>query len=194
MTRKRGKGWGTSLFSVAAVLACLGNPDTVGSGETVRADEIEVTGPVAWGAASRVMHARNLWLADQPDRVGLEAAKARGVRVVINLREPSELDWNEQAATEALGLTYYNVPVSQTEPFSPSAFGRVEELVAKHSNDQVLVHCSSGNRVAGWFATHLVRQHGMTAAEAIEVGKKAGITKEAIVTKVRDYLQHPGGE
>ncbi len=152
----------------------------------------DVAGPVTWGAATNVTHLRHLWFAGQPDQEALERAKERGVAVVINLRDPSEHDWDEKKAAEDLGLTYYNVPMAKSGSFSPEAVDRIEALVKTHHGEPTLIHCSSGNRAAGWLAVHLVEQHEMTVDDALAVGKRAGITKTAIETKVRAYSARRG--
>jgi protein tyrosine phosphatase (PTP) superfamily phosphohydrolase (DUF442 family) len=144
----------------------------------------DVQGPLAWGGVSNVTHLGKLWFAGQPDRAGLEAARAAGVEVVINLRAPSELDWDEKSAVEELGMSYHNVPVTGPR-FDPVAFARIDELVEEHTGREILFHCSSSNRAGGWLATHLVKKSGMSVNEALAVGRRAGITKEGIVARVR---------
>lgn len=151
----------------------------------------DVEGPFSWGAATRVTHLSHLYFADQPDLAGFEAAKQAGVTTVIDLRGPGELDWDERAAVESLGLTYYSVPVVG-ERFEPDAFERIESLVEAHHDEPILIHCSTSNRVGGWLATHLVSRHGLTRDEAVEVGRRAGITKDVIVERVDVYLSRDG--
>jgi protein tyrosine phosphatase (PTP) superfamily phosphohydrolase (DUF442 family) len=154
----------------------------------------DVSDPVTWGTATRVTRLHHLWFADQPDVAGFEAARAAGVRVVINLRPPSELDWDEKAAVEKLGMAYYNVPVSGPR-FERDVFGHIEELVEANEDVPILLHCSTSNRVGGWLATHLVREHNMTVDAALAVGRRAGITKEEVADRVREYVQkHKEGE
>ena len=151
----------------------------------------DVEGPFAWGAATRVTRLSHLYFADQPDLAGFEAAKQAGVTTVIDLRGPDELDWDERAAVESLGLTYHSVPVVG-ERFERDAFERIEALVAAHHDEPILIHCSTSNRVGGWLATHLVSRHGLSRDEAIEVGRRAGITSDVIVERVDAYLSREG--
>jgi protein tyrosine phosphatase (PTP) superfamily phosphohydrolase (DUF442 family) len=155
--------------------------------ERVSVDEVE--GPFTWGGLENVMRVRHLWLAGQPDEAALEAAREAGVSVVINLREPSELDWDEQRAAEALGMTYYSVPIPREGPLPGAAIARIEELIESHEGQSSLVHCSSGNRAAGWLAVHLVTEHDMSLDEALAVGRRAGITKEPIAAKVTAFVE-----
>lgn len=148
----------------------------------------EVEGPFTWGGTSNVTHVRHLWFSGQPDQAALERAKAEGIGVVINLRDPSEFDWDEKSAVESLGMTYYNVPIRREEPFDPAAFAKIEALVERYDEQRVLVHCSSSDRAGGWFATHLAGAHGMSVGDALAVGRRTGITKDTIVENVRAYV------
>lgn len=175
----------------ALLLAALLLAGCEAEAPTVTPEAVE--GPFAWGAATRVTRLGDLWFADQPDASGLEAARDQGVAVVVNLREPEELTWDEASAVEALGMHYFSVPVAGALPFSPEAFARIEEIVAAHPNQQILIHCSSSNRVGGWLAAHLVQREGMSVDAALAVGRRAGITKEAIADKVRAYIAAGAG-
>jgi heme/copper-type cytochrome/quinol oxidase subunit 3 len=94
---------------------------------------------------------------------------------VINLRAPWELRWDERSAVEALGMSYYNVPVTGRS-FDPKAFARVEELVSQNRGKEILIHCASSTRAGGWLATHLVRERGMSVDDALAVGRRTGIS------------------
>ena len=61
-------------------------------------------------APSNVTHVGRLWFAGQPDAETLRKAKENGLRVVLNLRDPAESEWDERSAVEGLGMVYYNVP------------------------------------------------------------------------------------
>ncbi|MCP5057656.1 MAG: hypothetical protein GY937_13170 [bacterium] len=169
------------LIAIASLGLCVGG---LAEG-TFSPDQVE--GPFTWGSVSNVTHLSHLWFAGQPDQAGIEKAKAEGIAVVINLRDPSEHAWDEKSAVEALGMTYYNVPVRGV-PFDKAAFAEIETLVKQHHGEEILVHCASSNRVGGWLATHLVGSHGMSADEAIAVGRRAGITKEPIAEAVRAFV------
>ena len=151
----------------------------------------DVGEPVAWGPATTVRPLRHLWIGNQPDEAGLDAAEGAGVQVVIDLRQPDERDWDEGEAVRARGLTYYNAPVSKDGAFSAEVFSEIENLVRSHEGEQIFLHCSSGNRAAGWLATHLARIHEIPFDEAVAIGRRAGITKEPIVEKVAEYLGEP---
>lgn len=151
----------------------------------------EVQAPVVWGAADNAVRVRQLWFSRQPDAPGLQAAKDAGVTLVVDLRAPGERDWDEGAAAAQLGLAYRNIVVPEKGPFPEAAFASLEQLLEQHEDEQVLVHCSSGNRAAAWLTTHLVKRHGMSFADALEIGRRAGITKPEIVERTAAFLNEP---
>jgi len=53
----------------------------------------------------------------QPSLQQLEKLKADGVKAIINLRQPTEYAASEEEAkAKALGLRYFNIPVSASDP------------------------------------------------------------------------------
>jgi len=178
LTARRFRSAATLVMTCALISGCLHSDPTPD----------EVQDPVTWGAAKSVRRIRHLWIADQPDAAGFDAAKSAGVRVVIDLRAPGERDWDEAALVESRGLAYYNVPVVGSEPFSRAAFEEVERLVKANKGEQILIHCSSGNRAAGWLTAHLVEAHDMPFESALVIGRRAGITRDPIVAKLANYL------
>jgi len=152
----------------------------------------DVEGPFLWGAVPNVTRLGNLWFAGQPDTAGLEVAKQNGVSVVVNIREPGEVRWDEASAVESLGMSYFSVPVSGWRPYSAQAFDRIAEIVEANSEKQILIHCGSSNRVGGWLAVQLVRREGMSVDEALAVARRAGLNREPFMRKVRTDLAESG--
>ena len=182
-THKRHIAIWRALAVLAASALCA---SMASANESITPDDVK--GPFQWGAASRVTQLRHLYFADQPDRAGLESARDAGVAIVINMRAPSEIDWGEQAAVEELGMSYVNVPVTGRS-FDPDQFEKIESTIAAHPNEKILVHCGSSNRVGGWLTTHLVTRHDMSEADALAVGRRAGITNPGIEKRVHAYLE-----
>ncbi|MEM9532629.1 MAG: sulfur transferase domain-containing protein [Pseudomonadota bacterium] len=129
-----------------------------------------------------------VYIAGQPAPADLVAAREAGVTVVINTRGPAELDWDESAAAEQAGLIYHNVPLSRGGN-DAQAYARISELIAAHEGQKVLVHCGSGNRAAGWLATHLVEHDGQKVSDALATARGAGLTSDALAKRVQTYLE-----
>jgi protein tyrosine phosphatase (PTP) superfamily phosphohydrolase (DUF442 family) len=170
----------TLLVAVLLAAGCAVAEEAAGPGD--------VEGPFVWGAVPNVTRLGNLWFAGQPDAAALAAAKQKGIAVVVNMREPDEMSWDEAGAVEGLGMSYFPVPVSRSRPYSAQAFDRIAEIVEANSEQQILLHCGNSNRVGGWLATHLVQRDGMSVDEALATARGAGLTQEPVVQRVRDYL------
>lgn len=172
---------------LAALLLAAGSQ----AGAAATAPE-DVEGPFVWGAAPNVTRLGNLWFAAQPDAAGLAAAKRSGIAVVVNMREPAEMSWDEARAVEDLGIRYFSVPVSRWRPYPPQAIDRITEIVEANSGRQILIHCGNSNRAGAWLAIQLVQRKGMSVGDALAVARRAGLNQEPFVQRVRDYLAEPG--
>jgi protein tyrosine phosphatase (PTP) superfamily phosphohydrolase (DUF442 family) len=53
---------------------------------------------------------------------------------------------------------------------------------------KILMHCSSGNRVAAWYAIHLVQQKNMARDDALAIARRNGLTKDSMIARVQTYL------
>ncbi len=169
------------LFAVAAAAAFFGCAQ-----QNITLDSVGE--PQKLGGAERVVVVDHIWVASQPDTEALKLAKAEGVRTVINLRHPNEMDWNEARAVEALGMRYHNVPINgRGDELDPVAMAKIHRLVRAEGDRPVLVHCRSGNRVGGWLATYLMDEQGASRENALAVGKKAGIAGDVVAEWVEKY-------
>lgn len=107
-------------------------------------------------------------IAPQPDRAMLEQWKAEGVTTVINMRpdaEMAEVDYDEKAAVEALGMSYVTVPFDRTQasPAITEALGAALDS----ADGKVALHCASGSRAANALAAlHIER--GEAAPETVQ--------------------------
>ena len=128
-------------------------------------------------------------VAGQPSLHELEAAKAAGVKWVINLRptaEPSGLG-DEAAVVDELGLTYVHIPVAGPADVTVDTAKKLRAALAGAKDDKVLLHCASGNRVGALLAMEAFFVDGKTAEEALAIGKAARLT--GLLTFVRGQLE-----
>ena len=124
--------------------------------------------------------------AGQPDEAALQVFADSGYVAVIDLRTERENRGFQQAAVvEALGMEYVSLPVSGSEGINFENATALAELIAKY-DEPVLVHCGSANRVGALLALDKARQ-GADSEEAIEYGKKAGMTR--LEGRVREVLE-----
>ena len=149
----------------------------------------DVTGPETWGASNNVTHVENLYFSGQVDAESLHMARMQGVTTIVNARHPSEMDWDEKSVAEDLGLEYISIPISKkSDTFDPETIAQIDTVVGKRKGQKILMHCSSGNRVAAWYAIHLVDKQDMKNDDALDVARKNGLTREGMESRVRTYL------
>ncbi len=129
-----------------------------------------------------------LLVGGQPTPDQFEAAQRLGYQTIINLRQPDEENNTDPAQIQSLGMTYVSFPIAGSADLTEEkARGFAEVLEA--AEGPVMVHCNSGNRVGGMFAMKAFYIDGLSPEEALEVGKKTGITRAE--PAVREALELP---
>lgn len=126
----------------------------------------------------------------QPTRDQLAVMASAGVQHVINLRTPGEqVDFDEQAAVEALGMRYHSIPVEGAGGINTENAGRLRALLADIEGQPSLIHCATGNRVGGLMAVSHYQTNG-DADAAISEGARWGMTSERLQGAVRENLDN----
>lgn len=114
----------------------------------------------------------------QPTAAHLDEARAAGFRTVINLRpadEPGQLA-DPRAEVEARGMTYVHLPVAGAAGVTLENARTLAAALAKDGATPAIVHCASSNRVGALFALKARHLDGKGEEEAVEIGKRAGLT------------------
>ena len=125
----------------------------------------------------------DVYVAGQPSADDLGHARDAGIRTVISTRPDGEVDWDERARVEELGMAWVSIPFKGTA-FGPQELAALESALASEPGPY-LFHCSSGNRVSGLWALHLIRQ-GKSVEEALAIARSLGLTKEPVADRVRE--------
>jgi uncharacterized protein (TIGR01244 family) len=129
--------------------------------------------------------------AGQPAEADLKLYAERGVKTVINLRTPAEMEklgFDEKAAVERSGMVYVNVPM-QGEPPTDADIQRVMKILDGAKDQPVLMHCASSNRVGMMWSIFRARQHGLSGDDAIAEGKSAGLKNPALESAARKHIE-----
>jgi uncharacterized protein (TIGR01244 family) len=114
--------------------------------------------------------------ASQPDEKKLRELAAQGVKTIVNLRAPQEMEalkkegFDEEAVANKLGLKYVSVPLSNWKSFTPEALAKIAEAF-EISEGKILYHCASASRTTQAFVPYLVKYQGMSLDEATKVGQ-----------------------
>lgn len=134
----------------------------------------DASAPVVSAPASTyvadAMHADRLIVGGQPLALDLPALQAAGVKRIVNLRTPEEmqaLDFDEAAQAQALGLQYLALPLGGKDyPYSPALVDALEAQL-QGGDGQLLLHCASGGRAGLVYAAWLVKYRGMSPDAAM---------------------------
>ncbi len=133
---------------------------------------------------------KHMLFGGMPSIEDLKAAKEKEkVEVVIDVRGPSEVPESYRAQVESLGLAYFHVPLMSDNKIDPRAAQKLEEIHKKTHHQKQLLHCASGNRVAAWFATHLVKKDKLSLEDSLKTSRELGLTKKELEKAVADYVQ-----
>lgn len=128
----------------------------------------------------------NIYASGQPAEESFSALAQAGIQVIVNLRPQVEQDWNEQAVVESLGMRYINLPIAGSGGVTHDNAKKLAVILAELEGKQVLVHCSSGNRVGALTALNSFEKNDGDLNAAIDEGKKWGLT--ALEPFVREKL------
>ena len=110
----------------------------------------------------------------QPSLQHLEKLKADGVKAIINLRQPTEYAAaEEEAKAKALGLRYFNIPVSPTDPKDEQATEFLK-VTDDPENRPAFIHCRSAARVAAFWMIRRVLRDGWKIEDAEKEAEKVG--------------------
>lgn len=140
-----------------------------------------------WEAVNNLFKDDRMYFAGQPDEESLiRLSTSEGVKTVVNIRFPEEMSrvgFDEQAVADSLGLRYVTIPVSPAS-FSQQDVDRFAQVLGE-TEEPVLLHCASSNRVGGMWAAYLSTHRGVELDDALELGKLAGLRSDGMVAAVR---------
>ncbi|RMF21825.1 MAG: hypothetical protein D6760_08635 [Deltaproteobacteria bacterium] len=149
----------------------------VGLGHTARAAEDKIPEPKAiWIAGvPNAVQVGNVVISGQPSAEALGLLKMQGYKTVVSTRAPGELNWDEAAEAAKAGLKFISIPMpSPVTEISDEQVAKLAEAMEK-AERPMLLHCGSGNRIAGLWAVYLAEHEGVPADRALALAEKAGM-------------------
>jgi uncharacterized protein (TIGR01244 family) len=105
------------------------------------------------------------------------ALSADGFRVYVDLRTEEEGLDAARAAAAAAGLAYVSIPVGDEADLDLAAVRSLDAVLDDPARGPVVVACASGNRSGALLALRAFWLEGRPAEEALELGKRAGLTR-----------------
>lgn len=132
--------------------------------------------PVAVPGIANTFHVGGMLFGGQPSREALRDLKSQGYKTILSTRAADELAWDEKALADSLGLRFVTIPMEKpVTEITDDQVSRFAELM-ETGERPMLLHCGSGNRVAGLWAVWLAEHQGVAPDEALRLGEKAGMT------------------
>jgi uncharacterized protein (TIGR01244 family) len=123
-------------------------------------------------------------IGSQPSQATLEYLASQGYTTVVSTRGAGEIEWDERAAVEALGMLYISIPMeSPVTGITDDQVAALDEVMG--GEGPMLLHCGSGNRVAGLWGAWLAERQEVGSAEALRLAELAGMTRVRPVLEER---------
>lgn len=140
-----------------------------------------------WGADfNNIFQLADYYFAGTPTGEGLTKAAKSGVKVIVNLlteEQTNRMKMNYPSAIKKLGFRYEHIPITP-DTFSVADVDRFAEILAS-TDEPVLIHCASSNRVGGLWAAYLNRYGNVVLGKAIQLGQTAGLSSESMIEAVK---------
>lgn len=119
----------------------------------------------------------------------LQQAAQEGFKSVLNLRSPNEEGFlpDEQQQAETAGLKYVNIPVKpdgMSDALADQVLQEIDQLPKP-----ALIHCKSGMRSGAMTLMYVATQQGMTADEAMAMGKQNDFDCDAH-PQMKQFFEH----
>ena len=141
------------------------------------------------GVANACEAVPNVITGGQPTAAQLEALKAAGGGVVLDVRDPMEQrPFDEARTVKELGMEYVNVPISPGST-GDEKLEKILDTLRQHRDRTVFFHCGSGNRVGGAMIAHLMLDHGVEEEEAVTRAMQMGLRSPEYMEWGLDYAR-----
>jgi uncharacterized protein (TIGR01244 family) len=141
------------------------------------------------GDAAPVHSVGHVFLAGQPSEQDFSAIAERGVKTIVTLRKPEELDWNEEAAVRNAGMEFVAIPFGGPDELTDDVFRRVLETLREHGDEPLVLHCGRANRVGAVWMVHRVLEDGLGVDEALAEATEAGLRTPEYAEKAQDFIR-----
>ena len=125
----------------------------------------------------------------QPSVQNLQKMKAEGVRSVINLRQASEYNFEEEAATaKKLGLRYFHIPVDKSNLKDEQA-EEFLKVTGDPENRPFFIHCATAGRVGAFWMIRRALVDNWKVDDAESEAHKIGMHDQKLRDWALDYIK-----
>lgn len=141
------------------------------------------------GGAPNVNALNGVYLAGQPQPEDFRKSGADGIKTVVSLRQPDELDWDEAAIVQQVGMEYLSIPFQSPKSLTDEVFDEVRRVLNDKKKRPMILHCHSANRVGAVWLVHRVLDGGVAYAKALAEAKQVGLRLPAYEQKAKVYIK-----
>jgi len=129
----------------------------------------------------------------QPTPEGLVNVRDSGITLVINTRMQGEMSFDERSVVQGLGMRYLNLGFTPSTLEDTLVDSFIFELAKRKPEDgKLLVHCSSGPRVAALWAMYEIKALKVDPQTAVERARKIAPLSTDLVIYIGDYARRVG--
>ncbi|MCA9248943.1 MAG: hypothetical protein KDA42_17570 [Planctomycetales bacterium] len=173
-----------AMFALADTSALAKDPADVQ--KAAAAEKLE---PYTCGHVQRLHTLGGIFLASQPDPDDFRTAQEGGIKTVVNLRLPDELNWDEPSHVRKLGMEYVAIPFRSPDSLTDEVFAKSLKVLSDETKRPLILHCASANRVGAIWLAHRVLDDGIAYSDALAEAKTVGLKLPAYETKAADYIR-----
>lgn len=172
------------LFGLVVLGACGGDdaPPPEAATEVVESAPVTATPSLEVATSLGVTNARmplpGLVTAGQVTQEQFDAMAQAGYQHFVSLRLPTEsgAGWEEAHAPSA-GVAFTRIPVAGSGDLTRAAVDELARALDAAGDEGTVVYCASSNRVGALLALKAHWVDGMSAEEALELGRAGGMTR-----------------
>jgi len=112
------------------------------------------------------------------------------------VRPDAEMTYDERAVVQGLHMVYVSIPFT-VDTLNDARVRKFIETIRdlrlrEGEADRVLVHCTTGDRVAALWAMYEITDGKVPPEEAVARARKAGLTSPELVAYIGEYSRRIG--
>ncbi len=183
-----GQGWGQLVGAFLIVLAFSG---IASAAESPAEPQTQQPVPAKLGTTPNVHAAGPVWLCGQPSPEDLQLARQKGIAVVLSLRLPDEISWDEEKAAKQAGLEFQRLAFTTADTMTDEILDAARDILKQAQRDgkPVILHCGAANRVGAVWLAHCMLDRGLSQAEAEREAAQVGLKTASLKKRALEYVK-----
>jgi len=127
----------------------------------------------------------DILIGGQPSKVALGQLAEQGYKTVLSSRGQTELNWDEKAEVESLGMNFVSIAMEKPiKEITDDQMKRFSEIM-QFAERPLILHCGSGNRISGLWALWLIENQHMSPKTAFDLAEQTGMKGIQIAVEKR---------